>query len=104
MRINNGKESQIKIKNNIKTLRKEIDHNVYKNKIPFSTPAKHENKMTLNSIKRNPPGIAAGSNILGSIPSANKNMQLQGYTIKPDSKFTSLAEVHKRGYFPRKNY
>jgi len=70
---------------------------MYKSKAPYSTVAKNEKTFNLQSAKRNTPGFSSGPSILASIPSANKNMQLQGFTIKPDTKYTSLAEVHQRG-------
>ena len=95
---------QIKHKEKLKTLRREAENEPYRNKMPYSTTAQKDRTLSLTGAKRNSHGVQAGSNVLASIPSAKQNMELKGYTINPDSKYTSLAEVHQRGFLPRSNY
>lgn len=100
-RAKNGSNTSLTNSNavgpNLASIRREYQTENYKH-IPHSTPAKFSKKLSSKS-KRN--GMNSGASILAGVPNQNK-IQLQGFTIRPDSKYTSLAEVHNRGYFAKK--
>jgi hypothetical protein len=77
-------------------------HEPYRTSVPNSTPARFDKHMSIRA-KKYTSSMLTGASVLSPIPPVNK-MQLQGYKIQRDPKYTSLAEVHQRGFMPRQHY
>ena len=87
----------------LSSIRREINNQPYRSMVPQSTPAKYQKTISIKN-KRNSPSMAAGTNILTSIPSASSGMQLQGRAVRPEhQKYTSFAGNSVRGSNLRSN-
>lgn len=102
-RTKSGNSPKFQNADTVSSLRREYQSEAQKKSSINPTPSKLD-PYRGNQSKRNTPGIVGGVSVLSAIPPAKSNIQLQGFTIRPDSKYTSLAEVHQRGFMPKNNF